>query len=79
MLVGVSVFAGLFLIIIAVGVSNMSNPSDNYLQNKITILEQENNQLKNRNTNYELESEITELKYKNSQLQFKIDNIQKKG
>ena len=77
--IGISVFVGLFLILMAIAVSNIdSSSSIENLQSKITILESENDKLRNGNTNQGSESEITKLKAQNSQLQFKIDNIQKK-
>lgn len=81
--IGVSIFAGLFLIILAVGVSNMNNlPTDNLQSTlekdnaifvkEIDRLRSENNELRNDESNQSLDNEISKLKAQN-----KIDNTKK--
>ena len=75
--IGLSVFAGLFLIIMAVAVSSFDNsPAIENLQNKVTSLESENDKLKNDNVDQNSEIGISKLEEQNKQLQNKITSIE---
>lgn len=43
--IGLATFAGIFLVLIGIGISYSANPSDSYLQDKIDVLKEDNNKL----------------------------------